>query len=232
MCRIPALLTLLFIPVVVISAEPAANPPGAGAEVSKEMLRSRNPSLKLSWLKPQGSIGSFSQIMLAPTEFGYRDVKPVYGTSIAYSSRTDFPVSEPNRSELTKVVAEVFREELTRNKHYQLVTEPGPGVLIVRTSLLDIVSHVPPEPPGRTEVYVDTVGDATLLLEFVDAATGEPLARAVDRRTAEPGLGIGGFGDVHAVAPTVWAEVRELLHRWGRTMGSRIDEIYFATKPK
>ena len=232
MCRIPVLLTLMLVPVVVISAEPASSPAGAAAKVSQELLRSRNPSLKLTWLKPQSSIAPVTRIMLAPTEFGYRDVKPFYGTSMAYSSRTEFPVSEENRGRLAKVVAEVFREELAKNKHVQLTTEAGPGVLLIKTSLLDIVSRVPPEPPGRSEVYVDSVGDATLLLEFADATTGEPLARAADRRTAEPGLGIGGFGAVRAVAPTVWEEVRRLAHRWGRTMDGRIDEIYFATKPK
>jgi hypothetical protein len=38
---------------------------------------------------------------------------------------------------------------------------------------------------GRGEIYLSSVGEATLVLEAVDSLTGEVIYRAAERRTAE-----------------------------------------------
>jgi hypothetical protein len=66
------------------------------------------------------------------------------------------------------------------------VTTPGPGTLILVGTLVDVVSKVPPDDaPGRYEVYLSDVGEATLILELRDSVTNEVLARVADRRAAE-----------------------------------------------
>jgi hypothetical protein len=195
-------------------------------------LKARNPRLTLTWFRPEGSLAPFSKVMLAPTAFGYRDVKPLTGVSGAESSRSDFPVPPADRERLEKNMQEVFRRELGKGKHYALTDTAGPGVLVVKTSVLDIVYRIPPEQVGRTKVFVDTVADATLLLELADGATGETLARATDRRTAEPASSKGSFGALRAVQPLVQNEIRRLADRWGRAMTDRLDQLYNAGKPE
>jgi hypothetical protein len=129
-------------------------------------------------------------------------------------------------------VDKAFREELVKRGHYTLVDAPGPGVLVVKPALMDVVSRVPPERVGRTQTWIDTVGDGTLVMSLVDGATGETVARAIDRRTARPASGYGNFGALRASAPTVWNEVRILARSWGRAMGDRVDQLYFEAKPK
>jgi hypothetical protein len=81
-------------------------------------------------------------------------------------------------------------------------------------------------------VYVDTVGEATLVLEFIDAETGRVLGTAMDRRSAEPAGSIGNFGAVRANAVGTGFEIRRLARRWARSIEKRIEQLYFDAKPR
>jgi hypothetical protein len=220
--RLPALL-LCLISMTAVRAADTTPPPD---------LKARNTKLTLTWLRPEPSLAPFTKVMLAPTSFGYRDVKPVSGLYGADSSRNEFPVPEEDRARLEKDVQEVFRRDVGSHKHYALADQAGPGVLVVKTSVLDYVSRIPPEPPGRSRVYLDTVGDGTLLFEIADGATGETLARATDRRTAAPAPMKNNFGALRSSPPLTENEIRRLADRWGRAMADRLDQLYFSAKPK
>ena len=45
-----------------------------------------------------------------------------------------------------------------------MVEEPGPDVLIISGGLHDIVSNVPPPTVGRSDIYLSSVGEITLIL--------------------------------------------------------------------
>lgn len=64
---------------------------------------------------------------------------------------------------------------------FTLVKELGPDVLLIRAGLLDIVSFVPPERIGRSEIYLTEIGQVTLVLELRDSITNAILLRAIDR---------------------------------------------------
>ena len=192
------------------------------------MVAVRDSGMKEAWVKPDINISSYRQILLLPAEFQFRAVRPGAGTSLANSQYTEFPLSPARQKQLVDTVTEVFREELAKSRNLRLTTEAGPGVLLVRVSLLDIVSRVPPEGPGRTEIFLDEIGAATLVLELQDALSGESLARAVDRRTADPVPGsIQSGSDVGRVnSVTAWTEVRRVARRWATVVARRIDQLY------
>ena len=122
---------------------------------------------------------------------------------------------------LREVVGEAFREELGKSKRYQIVTTPGPDTLVLVGTLIDIVSKAPPDnAPGRYEVYLSSVGEATLVLELRDSLSNEVLARVADRRAAEQ----SGF-PISANAITVWSEVRRLSRSWAMLLRKRLDEV-------
>ena len=195
-------------------------------------LKASNPKLKLEWFKPESTLAPFTQVMLPATTFGYRDSRPLTGLDGSGSARTDFPMSAQDRATFEKNMQEVFRKNIGDKKHYTLADAAGPGVLVVRTAVLDVVYRVPPEPVGRSETFVDSVLDATLVVELVDGATGETLARAADRRTAAPGFSKGNFGALRSTPPFVINEMRQLAGRWGRALSGRLDQLHFATKAK
>lgn len=211
-----------------------AAPGNAPEEPSYDgLVRVRDTDLEFAWIKPDMPLTAFDRVMLAPVELQFRAVRPLSGTTSAQrSNRTEFPISEAGRARLAGIADEKFREQLSKSRRYQLTDQPGAGVLIVKPTLLDVVSHVPPEPAGRDDVFIDTVGEATLAVEIVDSVSGETLARGADRRKAEPAGGVGNFSALRSNEVTTWQEVRRLADRWARLLDRRIEQLYLASKPK
>jgi len=193
----------------------------------------RNPALEVQWATPDTRPPPFDKVLLAPVELAFREVRPMTGPAGSTQGRTEFPVAQDDRVRLEADANRIFREELADSRRVTLVDAAGPGVLVLRPALRDIVSRMPPEePPGRSAVYLDEVGEATLVVEFVDGATGRVLGSATDRRVAEPAGGMGGFGSVRGNTVGVTNEVRRVLRRWGTRLTSRVEQLYFEAKPR
>lgn len=197
----------------------------ADAPTYDGMVPVRDSGLQEAWVKPDINLSSYERLQLLPVEVQFRAVRPTAGTTLGRSRDTEFPLRDVDKQRLVDTVTEVFREELAKSRHLTLTTGPGPDVLVVRTSLLDIVSKVPPEEPGRNEIFLDQVGEATLVLELQDSLSGETLARAVDRRAADPVDGIG-TNVSRVTSVTAWTEVRRVARRWASTVTRRIDQLH------
>lgn len=183
--------------------------------------------LKNAWAKPDIDLAGYSRMRLAPVEVQFRATRPGAGSPMRRSQEREFPLSPANQQKLVDTVTEIFREELAKSRRLSLTEDTGADVLLVRTSLIDIVSRVPPEGPGREDFYLDEVGEATLVVEIQDAESGELLARAVDRRAADPPSGTGGTSNLTwTTSVTAWSEVRRLARRWGTVVTRRIDELH------
>jgi len=223
--------TLLPLALALIALSACA---GRSEKPDDAALRARNPKLTVTWAMPDTQVPPFDKVMLAPIELEFRDVPPLTGpTGTPQSSRTEYPVSEADRARLADTFNSVFREQLARGNGFTLTNEPGPGVLLVKPALRDIVSRVPPdEIPGRSDIWLDSVGDATLVVDFVEAASGRTLGSASDRRTAEPVGGAGGFGAVRADRVDTGQEVRRVARRWAGALEKRVQALYFAAKPR
>jgi len=196
-----------------------------GAPTYDGMVPVRDSGLKEAWIKPDIDLSRYARMRLLPVEVQFRAVRPSSLSAVGRSQDREFPLSAADQKRLVDTVTEVFLEELAQSRHLALTTDSGPDVLLVRTSLLDIVSKVPPETPGRSEIYLDEVGAATLVLELQDSQSGETLARAVDRRAADP----VDFGDTNVSRVTsvdAWSEVRRVARRWASTVTQRIDQLH------
>ncbi len=140
-------------------------------------------------------------------------------TWTARSSGGPYEVTEAQKQRLQEIAAEKFLEELAKSEYFEIVTAPGPDVLLIRGALLDVVSYVPPDTAaGRVDVYLSRVGEATLVLEIRDSITEAILARSVDRRAAESAF---GMQESNRVMNT--AELRRLFGTWGRMLREALD---------
>lgn len=197
---------------------------GPDAEVTHDGLhRVDKTVMSLAWVKPDIDLAPYSKIMLVGTGISF---KPVDDNGERWwpgrsNSQTEFPIDEEAQERVRTELREAFTAEFAKSERYQIVTEPGPGVLALVGAVIDVVSRVPPvdQCVGRCDVYLTNVGEATLVLELRDSVTNEVLARAADRRAAEAAFPI----DANSV--TVWPEVRRLAQTWGRIIRSRLDEF-------
>ena len=194
---------------------------GPNAEVTFDgLVRIDNSRFKDAWIDPDVDLKSYSKILPVRAEFEFRAVKRSPTTTAVRG--TEYWISEEDRRKLVDTVSEVFREELAKSEHFTMTDTPGPDTLIIVGMLHDIVSRVPPEYIGRGEVYLSSVGDATLILEARDSLSGETIYRAVDRRSFER----GGDIPVRANTVTTWAEVRRAARSWAVRLREGLDSIH------
>ncbi len=75
---------------------------------------------------------------------------------------------------------------------------------------------------GRGEIYLSSVGEATLVLEGIDSMSGEAVFRAVDRSAIEP----GGNTMIRANTVTTWSEVRRWARRYATILREGLESIH------
>lgn len=173
-----------------------------------------------AWAKPGLDLTPYRNVLLESTEIAYREVKSRSTLRSRASANGDFPVSEEAKAKLRQLIHNAFEQQLSQSNHYGLVEQPARNVLLIRASLLDVVSHVPPQPIGRSDIYLRSIGEATLVLELRDAVTNEILARAIDRRAADRADLLIELSTV-----TAWSEVRTVAKLWARLLRQRLDEF-------
>ena len=208
--------------VAVVAGGCASKPPeidtSPGAETTFDGLhRVSNARADEAWARPGLDLSGYTKIMLENAGIEYR---PGGRSSLARSRGGPYEVTEAQKEWLQTIVTKEFREELARSEHFTIVDQPGPDVLLVRGGLLDVISNVPPEPVGLTDIYLTSVGEATLVVELRDSITNAILARARDRRAAERAGGTLFESD----RATNTTEVRRLAQTWASLLRTRLDE--------
>ena len=115
---------------------------------------------------------------------------------------------------------EAVVEVLTQDDGYELTTEPGPDVLRITASLIDLVVRVPTEMTGRQDVYTRSYGLVTLVLELRDSQSGEILVRAADRRdpTRDTSASLASVNTA-----LVRSDTNRLFRHWADLLRERLD---------
>ena len=215
------LLVFAAIVIAACSTAPPAIQEGPSAEVSCDRLHAIDNSVfALAWADPDIDFSRYNKIMPGGAVLEFRAVKKSSGTMQSRSSQSEFYIDEKSREKLAEVASEVFQEELAKSTRFTVAEAPGQDVLIIRGALTDIVSNVPPQTVGRSEVFLSQVGEITLILEAVDSTSGEVIFRAMERRA----LGRSGQG-MRSSSVNSWSEVRRVMRRWATTLREGLDSI-------
>jgi hypothetical protein len=194
---------------------------GPDAEVTFDGLhRVDNSAFADAWADPDIDFSRYSKFIAGGAVFEFRAVRRTGGTR-ASSSQNEFWIDDASKERLEEEVSAVFQEELAKSERFTETDTPGPDVIIIRGALHDIVSRVPPEQMGRGDIFLSSVGEATLILEVVDSMSGEVIARTVERRAAQR----AGGQAMRSSTVTTWAEVRRLARRWATTLRDGMDRI-------
>jgi hypothetical protein len=189
---------------------------GPDAEVTYDGLHRVDRSvLDMAWVKPDLDLTGYRKLMVVSGGIAYREVDG----PVNRRTSTEFPVSDEAKERFQQVVREEFLEELEQQQRYEITDQPGRDVLVLVGAIIDVVSRVPPEPIGRSSIYLSAAGDATLVLELRDSMSNEVLARGADRRAAEATFA----GPANSV--TVWSDVRRLAKAWAKLLRTRLEQL-------
>jgi Protein of unknown function (DUF3313) len=189
---------------------------GPNAEVTADGLhRIDGGTIADAWARPGVDLSRYSKILLLPAEMTFREVED---PGLRHDAR-DFPIDDQQRAKLADTIHEIFVAELGKSRRFTLTNEPGPDVLEIRGAIVDVVSHVPRQPIGRSAVFVKSLGEATLVVELRDSQTHQALARAFERRAAEPAF------PTRVNTISTLADVRSAAQRWASLLRRRLDDF-------
>jgi hypothetical protein len=195
-----------------------SGPPELDSSLTYDGLaKVKNPKAKGAWMRPDFSLDGYTKIMLIGAGIEYRPVKPV--PRAAAASASQFPLTPEQKERLRSIVRDAFRTELAQSQRFQLVDEPGPDVLMIWGGLIDVVSYVPPDSIGRSNIYLNSVGEATLVVELRDSESNAVLVRIIDRRAAQ---GLGPMA--RSTSVTNWSEVQQIARTWASQLRQGLEE--------
>jgi hypothetical protein len=153
-------------------------------EVTMEGLH-RVPDSKLAivYAEPNADLARYNRILLLDAYVAFRkNWERDQRSNSANPLRVTSKDIEDIKNRLSGEFQSVFRTTLEEGG-YQLANEPGEDVLLIRPAIINLDINAPDTPQaGRTKTYASTAGEMTLYIELYDSATGDMIAKALDRR--------------------------------------------------
>jgi len=177
--------------------------------------------MQQAWARPDFDISTYSKIMLLGAEAEFRPGGQNPRQSRALGSNEHFAVTPEQKVRFQELMSAAFVEELSLSEHFTIVTEPGPDVLLIQGILLDVVSFIPEQRAGRSDVFLSRIGEVTLVLEIRDSVSGTIILRAVERRAAEN----TGTGLTRSNTVTNSAEFRRVARRWATVLREGLERF-------
>jgi hypothetical protein len=185
-----------------------------------------------TFVRPDADFTKYSKLYPWEGVFEFREGGAKSSGTTTQSMRGDqtgpYYVDEESREKFGQIVNDAFVAELSRSKLFEVVDSVGPGTLIVRSGVLDIVSNVPPDAARRGNVHLASVGNGVIFFELIDAETGVIQARAAERRVIQPQARMHSVNTAPANAATVWADVE----RWAREQAQMLRKELEKAKKK
>jgi hypothetical protein len=181
------------------------------------LQKTKVKDIELAYVLPGATLGAYHSFMLDPVYVSFaRDWKPMARGGAFPISASDL---EGIKTRVAKLVYDSFSKELQRKGGFPLVTAPGPDVLRVKISIINLIVTAPDVgSAGMGVTFVASPGQATLFAEFYDSQTGAILARVLDRQAAQNSGRIS-----NSVTNTGAAE--DVTDQWARILRERWDKV-------
>ena len=169
----------------------------------------------LRYLNPSAQWAKYDKVLIAP---------------VTYWAGDDSNISPEDQHKLTDFFQQALYQQLSTK--YEVVREPGAGVLLIQVALVDASSATPVLrtismliPQARalaTLKYVATgtyafIGSAEAEAKIADSQTHQVLAAAVDKR-------VGG-GSVVTAAQWQWGDAENAITAWSKQTTDRLTEL-------
>lgn len=215
--------TLVLSSLVAVGACSSAPAPlriAPGGAVSIDgLVRLDNTIMAIGEAKPGLDLTRYTAFILDQVTVAYqKDPGNVRRNSID----SNFALTRPQMEELQSLFQREVEKALTENDGYDLVSVAGPNVAVLTPYLIDLIVRVPTDRPGgRSDTYVSSYGEVTMVIELRDSQTNEILARAADR--ADPTR--SSYQLVEVSPSFMRADVTRLFRHWATSMRDRIDEL-------
>jgi hypothetical protein len=146
----------------------------------------RTLNLDEFYVRPNADLAGYRKILIDPARVVFRDDWNKNPNDSLGFTRRIAPyeverITDDTASGLNSAVAQAFKA-----RGYEIVASPGPGVLRLTPSVVDLYVNAPDaRPAGTAKSFTVDSGEGTLILEARDAVSGTLLSRVVDHRRAD-----------------------------------------------
>jgi hypothetical protein len=174
--------------------------------------------IDLAYALPGASLAGYTKVRLDPVKVSFhKDWDPTRQGSRLKLSDAD---RERIRTDVADIVAKEFTAALRKGQAYVIVDQPGPDVLGVAVSIVNLIVNAPDtQSAGRSRSYVASAGEMTLVAELRDSQSGQVVARVVDR-TESRSTGRMMVADRF----TNSAEASDAAAAWARVLRNSLDK--------
>jgi hypothetical protein len=148
------------------------------------LLKIQSKFFDVAYVAPGADFRAYNKVMVDPAEAAFRKnwQKKYNNSTIGVSNRITDKEAQEALTAIQDGFTDVFSDAYAE-AGFQVVTEPGPDVLRLRTAVFNIDVQAPEQMTGsRSYSYSAETGTAALMLEARDSMSGAILARAVDHR--------------------------------------------------
>jgi hypothetical protein len=196
---------------------------GEDAEViGNNLHRVDNSRAAKSYVNPDVDFSQYNQVLLPPLVLN--DVTIIQPTrSNGRPGNTRWELTEDDKAMLQEAFRKAMTQKISENDGYAVVTSPGRGVIAVIAKLLTLAPSAAKDDmssraTGRSRVFTEGAGTATIEIAFVDAQSGEVLAVAVDGKSGQSTWGINN-------SVTNRADIQRMFNAWAAQIRSSLDNL-------
>lgn len=173
------------------------------------------------YLLPGADFRTYTKVILDPTEVAFKkNWQRDYNDNAMELSRR---ISDSEAKEIldkARTGFETIFRQAYQDAGYQVVTEPAPDVLRVRTAVANLYVSAPDiQTAGRSRTYSEDAGSAVVIIEVRDSLSGALLGRAMDGRT------VGDAGPYLRNSVTNRSDFEALFKTWAKTSINGLAEL-------
>jgi len=178
------------------------------------------------YVKPGATLDAYTKVMLVDAYVAFEKnwERDYNDDQIGLGNRINAKEMQKITTEVAAEFKKVFTKVLEKGG-YEIVTEAGPDVMIVRPALINMRISAPDLPTaGMQTTVVRSAGSVTLYAELYDSATNAKFAEVIDAEE------VGGEFAQVANRVTNQAALDRTLDRWATLLRKRLDEAHGKTK--
>ena len=145
--------------------------------------RVADSKLAVVYAEPGADLAQYNRILLLDAHVAFKkNWERNQRSSSALTRKVTSKDIEKIKNTLAAEFQTIFQTTLEEGG-YEVVTEPGEDVLLVRPAIINLDVNAPDTPrAGSTMTFAQSAGEMTLYVELYDSVTSDLIAKALDRR--------------------------------------------------
>lgn len=168
-------------------------------------------------MQPEQSLPRFSRVFILEPEVYMSD----YWLRDHRNDYTDRDLDRIKR-DYSRFLRETLAETLAEKSALDVVETAAEADMILRPSLTELNIYAPDIGTGRRDHYIESAGNATLNLDFIDPRTKRVLAQFVDHRETPP-IVLGQLEETNRATNN--RLFRRLMERWSNNLVKYLDDF-------